>query len=329
MMGVNKYRRVRNEGCRITDDLLYKGYRSVLLENEQLLVHLLLDKGSEPVRWLHKPTDTDFIWFSEKGLHHAHPLYADYQTSYIGGWQEMFPEVSYTHEYRGATLHRGECAVTPWDLHILEDDPDQIRVKLVNRSRTLPVRIEKTLIMKSGSATVRIEETVYNEAPVTAIEANWGHHLAYGSPFLTEHSTVCVDNSAKIVHPASGESWKWPNMQYNGEIVDLSKMPAPGTHRDLLYIDTPDGKYQLSNPQKQVALEVRWNREVWPYLWYWQNFMADQQFPFYGCDYNIGLEMFNIPPKLTVKEAVEQNMALIIAPQGSISSWLEFEVLMK
>lgn len=325
-MGMGLYRRIRNEGCRITDDLVYKGYRSLLLENEQLLIHLLLDKGSEPARWLHKPTDTDLIWYSHHGLQHAHPLFADYQTTYIGGWQEMLPEVSYTHEYRGALLHRGECAVTPWDYEIEQDEREVVRVKLINRSRSLPVRIEKTYMLTENSSLVRIEETLYNEAPTVAIEVNWGHHLAYGAPFLTRELQIEIDPAARIVHPASGENWSWPHLPGNDGLIDLSRMPSPGTERNLLYIDTPDGKYRMINPERRVALEVRWDRQVWPYLWYWQNFMADKEAPFYGCDYNIGLEMFNVPPKLTVREAVERKLALVIPPGGTISSWLEFEI---
>jgi hypothetical protein len=50
------------------------------------------------------------------------------------------------------------------------------------------------------------------------------------------------------------------------------------------------------------------------------------QYPFFGSDYNIGLEMFNVPPKLTLSEAVERGLALAVPPLGSITSWLEFEV---
>lgn len=320
------YRPLRNAGCRITDNVVFKGYRSLVLENEKLQIQLLLDKGAEPIRWLHKPTDTDFIWLSYNGLGAAHPLYADYQTSYIGGWQEMFPEVSYTSEYRGATVHRGESAVTPWDYRIEMDDPEQIQVLLINQIRSMPFRTEKRYILTTGSETVRIEETIRNLSPSTELAANWGHHLAYGQPFLGEDSLITFSDGAKICHPVTGESWDWPMMPGEGAAVDLSVMPASGTERDLLYVATTDYKYRLTRPSKGVELEVRWDGTVWPYLWYWQNFRADMNAPFYGCDYNIGLEMFNVPPKLTLAEAAEQGVALVVPPLGSVSSWLEFEV---
>jgi hypothetical protein len=239
----------------------------------------------------------------------------------------MLPEVSYTSQYRGATVERGESAVTPWDYRIIKDEPEEIQVLLTSRIRSLPLLLEKKLTLTSGSETVKIEETLTNLSPSTSLEANWGHHLAYGSPFLNEQSVISLGKGAQICHPISEESWEWPFMVADGAPIDLSVMPATGTERDLLYIKMAEHKYQLTNPLKGIGLEVRWDGKVWPYLWYWQNFMAGRDAPFFGCDYNIGLEMFNIPPKLTLSEAVEQGYALEIPPKGSISSWLEFEVI--
>ncbi|MCR8634121.1 hypothetical protein [Paenibacillus radicis (ex Xue et al. 2023)] len=322
------YRPLRNSGCRIIDDIVFKGYRSLLLENEKLLVHLLLDKGGEPVRWLHKETDTDFIWFTEQGLSRAQPLYADYQDNYIGGWQEMLPEVSYTSQYRGATVHRGESAVTPWEYQIIKDERDEIQVRLINRIRSMPIVTEKIMTLKSGSGTVVIKETLHNRSDSTELEVNWGHHLAYGFPFLDQESFITLGDAAQIVHPRTGESWDWPKLvQNDGIIADLSLMPAEGTERELLYIRMTEHRYRLTNPRKQVALEVRWDGSVWPYLWYWQNFKADCDAPFYGCEYNIGLEMFNVPPKLTLSEAAKLGLALKVPAGGNISSWLEIEAV--
>jgi hypothetical protein len=320
------YRKHRQYGCRITDDLIYKGYRSLLLENECLLIHLLLDKGSEPVRWLHKPTDTDLIWHTRMGLLPKHSLYSDYQMSYLGGWQEMLPEVSQTHVYRGATLQRGETAITPWAYRILKDTPEEIQVCLVNRLRSLPIVVEKIMTVRQGSASVRLDERIVNESPAS-IEVNWGHHLAYGAPFLDRATRVELGSGSTIHHPESGESWSWPEIHRNGEPIDLSVMAAPGAQCDLLYIKPEGGEYRLRRQQDGLALQVRWDEAVWPYLWYWQNFNADPNAPFFACEYNIGLEMFNVTPKLTVAEAAQNGMALVLPPEGSRRSWLEIDIL--
>lgn len=317
---------MRNSGCRITDDLIYKGYRSLLLENDQLLIQLLLDKGGEPIRWLHKPTDTDLIWLTDAGLTPPHSVYADYQSSYIGGWQEMFPEVSRTSEYAGGLVHRGESAITPWDAVITKDDPEEIEVLLIHRLRSLPLRTEKRITLRAGSALVRIEETMLNCSPVASIDVNWGHHLAYGLPFLGRDARIEFAEGARVCQPATGEQWPWPYMTKDGARTDLSALPPPGTPRELLYVLPKTAAYRIASPSRGLAAEVRWNGDVWPYVWYWQNFRADKDAPFFGCEYNIGLEMFNIPPKLTLAEAAAQGSALTISPSGRLTSWLEIEL---
>ncbi len=315
----------RNSGCRITDELVYKQYRAVMLENEKLQILLLLDRGGEPARWLHKPSDTDLIWRTRLGLQPPNALYPDYQMSYPGGWQEMMPEVSYTHSYRGTVVHRGETAVNPWDMQIVCDRKEEIRVRLTHRLRSLPLYIEKEFSLASGSATVRIEELVRNEAPVD-METNWGHHLAYGAPFLNAASRVYFPPGSAVMHPALGKQWVWPHAEQDAAAVDLSHLPPAGTARDLLAVRPAAGMYRIENSQPGPSLEVRWDRRVWPYVWYWQNFAADPDAPFFSCEYNIGLEMFNVPPKLTLAEAAAGGQALRLEPHGVLTSWLEFEI---
>ncbi|QNK54444.1 DUF4432 family protein [Paenibacillus sp. PAMC21692] len=328
MHGTNLYRSFRNYGCRITDDLMYKGYRSLIVENEHLLIHILLDKGSEPIRFLHKPSDMDLIWVTRMGIQPAHALFPDYQTTYTGGWQEMFPEVSYTHEQSDTVIHRGESAVTPWDYEILCDNEAEVSIKLTNRLRSMPFLIEKEICLKSREAIFRINEKITNESPTVELQANWGHHLAYGKPFLTEATKVELSEGAVVCNPVSGESWSWPYAKQDGQSIDLSQMAAPGTERDLLYIEAPDYRYKLRRPEDGICLNVSWDGNTWPYLWYWQNFQPASGAPFYGCEYNIGLEMFNVIPKLTLAEAAEAGQAIVFPPRHTVSAWLNFEVTM-
>lgn len=57
----------RNYGCRITQTI-FRGLRTVTLENELIRVTVLADKGSDIIEFLHKPTDTDFMWRSPQGV---------------------------------------------------------------------------------------------------------------------------------------------------------------------------------------------------------------------------------------------------------------------
>ena len=59
----NQYHHNRNYGCRQTEIIL-KGYRALVMENEKLRATILLDKGSDLYELLYKPADIDFMWRS-------------------------------------------------------------------------------------------------------------------------------------------------------------------------------------------------------------------------------------------------------------------------
>src|SRR4030066_81979 len=56
-----------HHGARI-HDYTSRGYRVVALENAIVRVEILADKGSDIVGFLHKPTDTEFMWHRPTGL---------------------------------------------------------------------------------------------------------------------------------------------------------------------------------------------------------------------------------------------------------------------
>ena len=52
----------RNFGCRVSDDYHYRGLRTVVLENSQLRLSVLVDKGTDIFELLYKPMDIDFMY---------------------------------------------------------------------------------------------------------------------------------------------------------------------------------------------------------------------------------------------------------------------------
>ena len=61
------YTHERNFGCRLTE-YVYKGLRTVTLQNELLRISVLADKGTDIFEFLYKPLDVDFMWRSPNGV---------------------------------------------------------------------------------------------------------------------------------------------------------------------------------------------------------------------------------------------------------------------
>ena len=96
----NFYHHNRNYGCRY-HDIKYKGFGSLILENELVRVLVMYEKGTDIVEFLYKPRDIDFMWrspavvsaFNKNPLTKEHPIGA-FLDVYEGGWQELLPNIN-------------------------------------------------------------------------------------------------------------------------------------------------------------------------------------------------------------------------------------------
>jgi len=169
-----KEARFRNFGCRIRDDITYKGMRAVFLENNLLKVGILVDKGTDIFEFLYKPMDMDFVWLSPFGVrspkdfmmtkNQAGGRFMDF---YEGGWQEIFPNGGDPCEIRGAEFgQHDEISLLPWSYEIIEDSKDSIEVKFWVNTRLTPFCLEKSLRLENNNPVLMVKEKVINKSSV-------------------------------------------------------------------------------------------------------------------------------------------------------------------
>ena len=117
----------RNFGCQV-NEVVWRGLRTVTLENEPLRITVLADKGTGIVEFLHKPTDTDFMWRSPIGLVNPGVFVptnmgrkaSSFEDYYEGGWTECFPTGGEPCTYRGIQFGvHGEIPLRPWNYTII------------------------------------------------------------------------------------------------------------------------------------------------------------------------------------------------------------------
>ncbi|MCQ6559162.1 hypothetical protein [Paenibacillus mendelii] len=294
----------RNYGCRIKTDLTYKGYDALIMENESFRLMMLPGKGSDVIELLYKPTDMDFCWLTRMGLRGREAAFNDFQGQYEGGWQEILPNLAGKHMHQGIQMESyGEVSLTRWTHAIVKNTPEEIAVTFANRLRTMPLLIEKTIVMTSGEPGFRLREKAANLSPAV-LHADWGHHITFGTPFLTPGTRIFLPDGtdSPFIVPERGQ---------------------PGGFDTL---PAGSGVYRLVRPDG-LGAEVGWDAAKWPHLWFWRDFGGDTSPPYYGCHYNVGLEMFTSPPAASLQESIDRGTAMRWAPYGETESHLTFAVL--
>ncbi|MBB4662833.1 DUF4432 family protein [Conexibacter arvalis] len=100
-----------------------------------------------------------------------------------------------------------------------------------------------------------------------------------------------------------------------GEPLDLSVIPPRGEPSEMLYLDVPEGWYELGRPGKP-AFRLDWDRATLPWLWLWQELGATDGWPWFGDAWVVGLEPCSSQPTNGLAEAVANETALRLPPRA-------------
>lgn len=333
------YTHERNFGCRVNDELVYRGVRVMTLENELIRVGILLDQGTDIYEFVHKPTDTDFMWRSPIGVRalggHLPSSYlggGSFLEYYEGGWQELLPQGGGKCEYNGAELgQHGEVFGLPFKHCVLIDEPELVSVKTWVRTRRTPFYLEKTFTIRSGQPVLEIEETLTNEGRVP-LDLMWGHHPAFGPPFLDASCVVyapanevyCDANRGDEARFAAGQRFAWPTGEgAQGQLVDVSRITPPeeGVSDMLFLTDLAEGWYGVTNHQRGVGFGMSFDTNVFRHLWYWLSLGGTMGGPSWGRNYVMALEPFSSYPG-TLTEVMKWGNHLTMQAGATLSTWL-------
>lgn len=317
----------------ITEERLPSGWRAVRLGNEAMELVLLPDKGSEIHALRSLPHDLDVLWKAPWGLRPP-PVSvgwgadsaAAWLDHYGGGWQELFPNGGDACTYAGAPLSfHGEASVAPWQDSAGTAADGAPEVRLALRCARTPFRLEKRLSLDPSRPVLRLWERVTNEG-ADAMPFMWGHHPAFGAPFLQEGCWLELPAAVFAANDpqTSPHSWlvpgqrsPWPRVaRAGGGTVDLHRVPGPDARvANFGYcLDLQDGWYALGNPGLGLGAGLVWPREVFSCVWLWQEFCGTRGYPWYGTTYVMGVEPHTSYPGQGLLRALERGTARFLQP---------------
>ncbi|MGB9678222.1 MAG: DUF4432 family protein, partial [Candidatus Ratteibacteria bacterium] len=246
---------------------------------------------------------------------------------YPGGWQEIFPNAGGMCEYKGAILGlHGEVSLLPWEYKIIEDSKDKVSVKFSVYTYRTPFYLEKTITIKSGTPYIEIDEEVRNLAG-EEVDFIWGHHPAFGKPFLSESCVINIKGGKVKVVSGDGKSYTnlkkqdgiWPFVEgIDGKFIDISKVPSENDNvSDIIFISQlEEGYYEIINEKLKIGFFMEFPKEIFKYIWFWRIARGSYNYPWWGRTYNIALEPFSSLPVLS--EAIKRNDQLKLKEKGSL-----------
>jgi hypothetical protein len=332
--------------CKITDEWDYMGMKTIWMENDFVKIGILADRGSDIFEFRYKPLDIDFMLHLSKGIRNPQRDFSQmrdtlnqFEDYYYGGWQEILPNTP-SFNYRGASLgQHGEVSLTPWKYAIIDNNPEKVSVKFWTTPLRVPIKIEKLLTLYFDQPTLFIEEKLCNESK-TKLDIVWGHHIAFGLPFLNEGAEIKT-NAAKVISEPTmpdhrrfkaGIESDWPKCKnISGKDDDASKIPPandpPYSDLSYLYGFGDEGNYSIINTEKNVGFSVKWDATVFKYLWYWQERYATQDAPWWGNAYAVALEPWTSMFNPDAEEAIKKGEWLSIKPDDVVTTKLSASVV--
>ena len=334
------------KSCTVSDDWTYRGMRVIFLENEHLRIGILADRGSDIFEFRYKPLDVDPLLRLAKGIQNPAHLFSQqretksqFEDHYYGGWQEMLPN-SPAFVYRGASLgQHGEVSLIPWKYSIIKDEPDEVSVKMWTRPLRVPLLIEKTLSLKKNDPTLHITEKLTNEGG-TVLDIMWGHHIAFGLPFLNDGAEIETNATTFSAEPSMppnrrfqpGKEFSWPlgeDMQgqpvHAGNIDDVSAR----SYSELSYLTgyNKDAFYSIKSKKYNIAFNLRWDGDLFKYTWLWEERFATKDFPWWGKCYTVALEPWTSPWTADPEGAIAKSSWRKIYPEEPIQTTLQASIL--
>ncbi|HEX2270760.1 MAG TPA: DUF4432 family protein, partial [Pyrinomonadaceae bacterium] len=226
----------------------------------------------------------------------------------------------------------GEASVSPWDYRVVSKSATKITVEFSVALARSPFRLVRAVTVEARLPRVVIEEKVTNCAE-EEMHYMWGHHPAFGAPFLDAGCRLHVPAGRIQTHDAEMASSRtapelsgsWPMLTgRDGQQIDMSVIPRDEKRvSELHYLsELQDGWYAVTNTKYNLGFGLVWPKEVFRYLWYWLELKGSAGYPWYGQAYVMALEPFTSIPGSGLERAIENGAAAVLGPRESIEARL-------
>ena len=311
------------------------GWEVLRLSTDAISVDVLPGLGGTILSLRRRSDDAELLWRTPWGLrpHGSWSLPGSSEAvmldTYPGGWQTLFPNGGDTAIVHGVEWgHDGETRLAPFVWEAAPSSaPGTPSIALRTRLVRAPFEVSKTITLDGDVVTV--EESVTNMGG-EPLEVIWGQQIVLGEPLVS--ADTVVDTAATTVHPDPAvtsdteyeDVMPWPRSFGNPSMINLRNLPARNSDETRLAYVTDFSEFTVTvrNPARDLGLDLRWDGNSWPYLWYSMEAGQRPGFPWFSDAYFFSLTPCSSWPGHGIHDArrVAQSTLWLHAKEGKESS---------
>lgn len=308
--------------ARVSTDWAFRGQPAAVLENAVIRVVVLPGLGGKISSMVDKRVDAELLWLNDRVPTRPVPFGSSYDDSFIGGWDELYPN-DIAEELADEPLpDHGEVWALPWVVSTGTDhgpDGGSAWVELSVRTPITTSTITKRLTVGTAS-TIEIDYRLTNSGHV-AQPFMWKSHVAVA---LRTDTVVDMGATDVLVHAfgsprgrPDGGTMRWPYLDADGVRHDLRQLPDTSTRglsEFLIATAMQRGECSVRHPTDRAGLRLGWELADLPSCWL---------FASYGGGWR-GLDVLVLEPctgyPLSVSDGVAAGTHQVL-PAGATRQW--------
>tara|TARA_B100001093_G_scaffold519839_1_gene610853 strand:+ start:12490 stop:13326 length:837 start_codon:yes stop_codon:yes gene_type:complete len=271
------------------------------LENEHLKMKVDTIFGGKIVEIIDKKKNVNWVWFDSDMHSQFRPVeFSDYDSQWIGGYEELFPNDKVETLNNKLAPDHGELWSSKWDVM----NQSNLSVDLSCKGYFSNSEVIKKISIKNNKILIK-----YDISKINLNHYLFKLHLALP---ISNHKVSFKYEYFKKVDNNFG------NIVKDGELNDFLSSINPSQDRnDFVYFYGVDGKVTVTNENNDSCV-FNYDKTTLPYFWIFQS-----RGGWNNLNVNV-LEPCNSGLK-DLKEAVNQNMIFIPKSQN-FNTWYTIEV---
>jgi hypothetical protein len=245
--------------------------------------------------------------------------------TFPGGWSSVFPNGGDSANAHGVEWgYDGELRLTwlDWEL-------EDACLTLSGRLARSPFAVTKAITLEDNR--IRLVESVQNVGR-ESVEVMWASQLNLGGELIG--ADTVLDTAASVVRPdprfSNGAGYEdltpWPRSYGADSTINLRSVPGPAAGETRLAYLTDFTRPWLSvrRPSHDLAVELTWDGDRWPYVWYSLEAGGRAGYPWYRSGYFLSLTPASSWPAHGLHDARRVSDSTVwMAPGGTRSSTIE------